>query len=184
MSTLESRLIALEDERAIRGVLQTYCRSVDRKDYDLLRTAYHPDAHDDHGLYVGDVDGLIAWLQDRHRDMTQSMHFLGASTIEVSGDTAEAETYCVLHQTIRAAGGPPCGVSIGCRYLDRFERRESGWRIADHLVVYEWWREANVTGERELGHAMTAATRSTADPVYARGPWPDPTVVPAGAARN
>ena len=37
----------------ITDVLHRYCRAVDRRDPDLLRSVYHPDATDDHGVYAG-----------------------------------------------------------------------------------------------------------------------------------
>ena len=36
--------------------IHRYCRAVDRADRDLLVSVYHPDAIDDHGLFVGGPD--------------------------------------------------------------------------------------------------------------------------------
>ena len=44
-------LQALADREAIRTLVYAYCRAVDRRDFDWLRTLYHPDAIDDHTPY-------------------------------------------------------------------------------------------------------------------------------------
>jgi hypothetical protein len=129
-----------------------------------MRSAYHDDAYDDHGGYKGDIDGLIAWVRERHQTIEQSMHFLGNSTIDRDGDRAFGETYCRLYQ--RTAGPAPRRLSIGCRYLDRFERRDGEWRIARHIVAYEWWHEEPCVGERELGSEWTTSKRSREDALY------------------
>ncbi|MEY3566868.1 MAG: hypothetical protein RLZ19_882, partial [Actinomycetota bacterium] len=37
----------------IRDVVYRYARGVDRRDFDLVRSCYHPDATDDHGPFTG-----------------------------------------------------------------------------------------------------------------------------------
>ena len=43
----------LLDRQAITECVHRYARGLDRRDTDLLRSAYHPDAVEDHGQYVG-----------------------------------------------------------------------------------------------------------------------------------
>ena len=45
---MDVALQRLLDEDAIKKVHLRYCRAIDRRDFDLLRTCYHPDAEDDH----------------------------------------------------------------------------------------------------------------------------------------
>ncbi len=42
----------------IADVLHTYAHEADRCDWALVRSCYHPDAYDDHGLHAGGLDGL------------------------------------------------------------------------------------------------------------------------------
>lgn len=72
---------------AIREVLQLYARGVDRRDWALVASTYHPDAHDDHGGYKGGVTGLLEWLERRHASIEQSMHFLGNCLIDFRSDS-------------------------------------------------------------------------------------------------
>jgi SnoaL-like protein len=154
----------LRDRLEIEAVLARYFRGVDRKDFELLRSTYHDDAEDYHGLYNGDVEGLIESLRSRHETVEQSMHFLGNPTIELDGDRAFGETYAVVMQ--RLSGEPPRRITIGCRYIDRFERRDGEWRIAKHVVAYEFWREEACEGELEFGPEWTVSRRSRDDALY------------------
>jgi SnoaL-like protein len=99
------------------------------------------------------------------------MHFLGSSSVELDGDRAFVETYCVVHQRVQDATGDgdgdgPRRVTVGCRYLDRFEHRSGTWRIARRVVAYEWWAEQPCEGERELGPEWTVSRRSGDDALY------------------
>jgi SnoaL-like domain len=91
----------LLDRIAIHDLIARYASAVDRRDWARVRDTFHPDAHDDHGEYKGDVDGFIAWVSKRHAEIPQSMHFLGNCLIEfASADVALVETYFVAKQTI------------------------------------------------------------------------------------
>lgn len=142
----------LEGER-IRNVLRRYARGVDRRDWALVSSAYHPDGYDDHGGYKGDIPGLLEWLQRRHEVIEQSMHFLGNCMVDfLSETTAVVETYCIVyqrygeeaHESIELWLGDqplPAGkklmAELACRYVDHFERRGEEWRIARRAVVME-----------------------------------------------
>jgi len=49
MTASESLLQEMLDEFALRKVVHTYCRAVDRGDFATLRNLYHHDAVDAHG---------------------------------------------------------------------------------------------------------------------------------------
>ena len=133
-------MTSLEDDRQIRNVLYRYCRGVDRLDLELVRSCYWPGAHDDHGAFKGDVDEFIDWIAKLLPRNAVTTHQLTNILIEGDGDDlASVETYGMAdHQT---PGGPPQHNSTICfRYLDRFERRDGEWRIADRFCTTEWVR--------------------------------------------
>lgn len=133
-------LLPAELDAAVSAVLATYCRGVDRRDWDLVRAAFHWDAIDDHGVFVGSVAEMIAWMQDRHRDITASLHVLGQSyRRQMSPDRVVAETYCVAYQTHRPADPAlePNQVQVRCRYLDEITHRDGQWRIERRTVVFD-----------------------------------------------
>lgn len=47
------------DRREIEDCQLRYVRGVDRKGWDLVRAAYHTEAHDGHGNYKGGIDGFV-----------------------------------------------------------------------------------------------------------------------------
>jgi hypothetical protein len=127
----------------IEDAILRYCRGVDRRDWELARSAYHDDAIDEHGPYNGPVDGFIEYLASRHGQIEHSMHFVSNVAIEFRGaEHAVAETYCIAYQRFapssEVAGPGALGARLSslCRYLDTFERREERWAITHRTVVY------------------------------------------------
>ncbi|WP_268959227.1 nuclear transport factor 2 family protein [Paraburkholderia elongata] len=56
---MDSKRQEQQDKAEIREVHTRYCRGIDRMDFDLVRSCYHPDAIDRHGAYEGGVEGFI-----------------------------------------------------------------------------------------------------------------------------
>jgi len=128
----------LLDEAAIRRVHLDYCRGVDRRDWDLVRSCYHPDAVDHHGPYSGGIDGFIAWAIEFVETVVSTSHFVGNQLVDVDGNTAFHEAYCQAHHRMRAADGTPAAdYVVNLRYLDHMEARDGEWRISDRLVVHD-----------------------------------------------
>lgn len=129
------------DRAEIHDVLTRYCRGVDRRDPEMIRSAYHPDAFDDHGVYKGDLDGFIEFVeQEVHARFRTTMHKLGQILIEIDGDEASSETYAICHHVSAADGRDVSDSVMGIRYLDRFLRRDGAWRIARRELRWEWIR--------------------------------------------
>lgn len=163
------------DRGAIHDVLSKYARGVDRGDWELVRSTYHADAHDDHIGYRGDVDGLIAWLDDRFADVDNSAHFLGNCLIEFAEpDAALVETYFVSSRVLAPnaveeprtlPGDGLCRQAWG-RYLDRFERRAGVWAVARRRVVIDArFASVAIDGLRDGGRSW--GTRDGQDPLHA-----------------
>jgi hypothetical protein len=132
---LEAQLLKLLDKEAIREATLRYSRGIDRHDDEIMAQAYHPDAVDDHGAYIGEAVGLIKSAGELHsREFTVHHHYLLNQTIELDGDTAHGETYYIT--ALRRKSGPI--VLGGGRYIDRFERRDGQWAVAERACVFEW----------------------------------------------
>jgi hypothetical protein len=132
--------LSLDDRAEIVEVLNRYCRGVDRRNWELMRSAFHADAVDEHGEVNGSVDDLVEYTRKRHERIVQSMHAItNVSVISAVRDKAWVECYCTVHQTMsRGDERPPAHLSLGCRYVDLFERRQEEWRIARRHVRYDW----------------------------------------------
>jgi hypothetical protein len=120
----------------ITECLLRYARGTDRCDWDLIRSAYHPDAIDHHGSALsGSPEEFIAWYAAQQPSREYSQHNILNISIDLAGDEAHVETYFVA--VIRLAGGDDLR-TIGGRYVDRFERRDGDWRIALRVMLSEW----------------------------------------------
>jgi hypothetical protein len=95
------------------------------------------------------------------------MHFLGNCLIDLEGDSATAETYCVAYHRTRAEQGQQQDFIAGVRYVDRLERRDGGpWLIAHRVVVMEWTRYDAVTKQWDATGSFTMGRRDKTDLVY------------------
>jgi hypothetical protein len=64
-------------------------------------------------------------------------HFNGQSTIDIDGDTASGERYCLAHHVSTEHGARQLLV-LSIRYLDRFVRTDAGWRFSQRRLLIEW----------------------------------------------
>ena len=67
MTVSHEKIAELVDREAIRDCIYRYCRGVDRADEAALRSAYWPDAIDQHGSYSGPVEGFFEWANGSSR---------------------------------------------------------------------------------------------------------------------
>ncbi len=126
-------------ERAIRRALLDYCRGIDRCDADLVASAYHPDATDDHGGFRGSGADFARYATEKLRDHAEAtMHVIGDSIIDFDDEhTARVETTVLAWHRCRDDEGPYLE-RFGGRYFDTFECRDGRWRIAHRLVTHDW----------------------------------------------
>lgn len=135
---------SLEDvlaEAAIKDVQMRYCRAVDRMDFDLLESCFHPDATADYGFFKGGIDGFVAMAKESLKAFLSTTHFTGNQVVDVAGDKAWAEHYTLAtHRCPKDEHGPLRDFATSVRYADRFARRNGDWRIAERLLILDWVR--------------------------------------------
>lgn len=125
----------LVDRQAILDCLAAYARGVDRHDRELLLSAYHDDAQDDHGVFCGTAPAFADWIFDlQSAHQLRHHHYIVNHSCELDGDVAHTETYYLFAGVNRE--GPP--TLSGGRYVDRFERRAGRWAIAARRCLIEW----------------------------------------------
>ncbi len=132
-------LQALLDKQEIHEVLMRYCRGVDRCDAELIRSAYHPGAIDNHGYFQGPVEEFIPWILNAHQDFLSTSHAVCNEMVELDGDKGYGEAYVIVFLRFER-DNEKWDLSFGGRYIDRFERRDGSWRIAERTVLREWTR--------------------------------------------
>lgn len=127
----------------IQQVLYRYCRAIDRGDLELLKSVYHPDAYDAHGDKAGPAhEFAVKIISVMDALGVTGQHIIANVLIELDGDKAQVESYFqAFHPAPADSGVMALSFTLG-RYLDRFERREGTWKIADRRVVFDHTRAA------------------------------------------
>ena len=181
--TREERIQRLLDKDDIETALQTWSTGVARKDWDKVRSVFHAQATDAHGVFDGGVDQMLQWQQRHHQGVVQSVHFVGGVQIEFAGpDLALSEAYVIaFHRYGKDATqarldifGPqaedqvkPLLSQIVGRYIDRFERRDGMWKIAKRVTAFEWIRLEDAPWQIPFQPGWQSAQGDRSDPIYA-----------------
>lgn len=138
----EDALQALLDKQEITEVLVRYCRGADRGDADLIEAAYHDDATEDHGgTFLGSAKDYVAMLRKILPAAPRMTHATTNILIELDGDVARVESYILTFSRREAEGEDAFDSLTMARVIDRFEKREGRWAIAQRRLAWEWNHE-------------------------------------------
>ncbi len=154
----------------IADVLHTYAHGADRCDWALVRSCYHPDAYDDHGLYAGGLDGLMVFLEQLGTQLTSTTHQLSNMLIEIDrrddgeATVARSETSCFGYYTRPGRGGTEWAIAQGLRYLDQFERHNGQWKISRRNVVLDWEKVFDASIPSIVAETWARGAKGIADP--------------------
>jgi SnoaL-like domain len=151
------------DEHQLRKLVHGYCRAVDRGEMAHLRGMYHDDATDDHGAFsAGTADDFLGELAAARPHIRSMQHHVTTANFAISGNTAEGEIYGIAHHTFRARDRD-VDVTVGGRYLDKYEKRDGTWKFIARKIVTDWAR-VNDPSSVDLSHPITRDTpRGTPD---------------------
>lgn len=121
-------------ELGIRRSIYRYCRGVDRGDVEMIASAYHEDADENHGPFRGTGREFAEYLVPLMDTVAATGgHHVTNILIDREGDAANVESYFIaLHA--QSAGGQ---AFVTGRYLDRFECREGQWKISERRVIID-----------------------------------------------
>lgn len=139
MSTDQNAVTTLLAKEEIRELALLYCRGVDRKDPDLLRTLYTSDATDTHGdTFDGNAEDYVTFLESVFPYMRYSGHHVCNHLISVDGDEGEGEVYAIAYHIIPDGEGGWLEDFGAVRYIDRYRKEDDGrWRFAQRVVTYD-----------------------------------------------
>ena len=138
---------------ALRRVVERYAQGVDRRDPHAVAALFTEDGALE--IYDGDPDTIepqrvrrgreeIATALERLDRYEVTTHFLGQQSVDLDGDRARGETYCLAHHLYTADGVRRDHV-LSIRYLDDFRREDSEWLIARRRLAIDWSDERTVT---------------------------------------
>lgn len=126
----------MDDQEAIRAVVDDWAISRDSGYWKRLRAAYHPDGRMLATWFEGTVDQfvqqcIVAWGKG-----SNSQHTLGGFSVEVADIHAIAQTRVVLSSR-GPVEGVECDITCTGRFYDFFEKRDGYWAIARRQLIYE-----------------------------------------------
>jgi hypothetical protein len=177
LASLRDQLQHVLDRQAIEDCVLRYARGLDRHDEEILESAFHDDAVDHHGDFLGTRAEFVPWANALHEEgWLAHTHFIANHRAEIDGDVAHAETYVLF--VLRRKEGDKIDFGGG-RYIDRLERRDEEWRIAARELVVDWRAEAELSQYRRASTYPEGAW-DRSDPSYRR-PFELPTPASASA---
>lgn len=140
LETLATELRRLQACEQIRQRVYGFSRALDRLDRGLLAAQFWPDAEVDYGrFYRGPIAGFLDIAMQFQGAMRDTQHLVGNISIEVSGESASAESYVHAYHVI-SQGSELVQLQVGARYLDKLTCRGAEWRICFRTEVMDWGR--------------------------------------------
>jgi hypothetical protein len=155
----------LRDRQEILDCINRYGRGLDRLDADLIEGAFHSDAVDNHGPFVGRVPEFVKFAIEVEGALQWTHHGITSHNCDVSGDSAHAESY--VFWFVRMPDGKTVGAGGG-RYLDRLERREGEWKIVLRRLLMDWNFEVPYSDWLGPEWSNVRGNRDRSDPSYQR----------------
>ena len=171
MSSADAALLrALADRQAITDQIYRYCRAMDRMDHELGYSIWHEDGTADYGEanFVGTGRGFIDHVNRQHAHLVSHSHQVTNILIELDGDTAGSESYCIATLQM-ARDGQTEGdrsrrrMQVCTRYVDRWSKREGRWALDHRQALMDLAEIAEITAMPL--HA--SGSRDRTDPSYA-----------------
>ena len=157
-------------KQAITDVIYTYCRALDRMDWDLAQTVWHPDGTADYGagMYQGTGPGFLEWVWTQHAGMMGHSHQITNILIDVDGAHAASEAYVTAALRLPADDGAQATeiVSRG-RYVDTWSRRDGRWAIDHRRFAEDFTSTYQVTAMEPADAELRTGRRDRDDPSYA-----------------
>jgi hypothetical protein len=129
-------------EQAIQRVINDYGRGIDERDFERVRSCFHPDARIIYGKEPDrSLDEAVAWLEQMLPALFALSHYFGPAIVDLSedGQSAVCQTWCInVIQYPRGRNGEETQTASGLLYDDVFECRGGRWRIAERRNHTEW----------------------------------------------
>jgi hypothetical protein len=145
MFHIEVALTEMADRLAIRELVDAYATCADRRDAERQKSLFTADTHivvymDGQGSEPTQVidgqEGLTPVFEDLNRYQA-TQHFHGQSRIELDGDRATGESYCIAHHLFTEDRERKLMLAH-LRYGDTFVKRDGAWLFAERKLYVDW----------------------------------------------
>jgi hypothetical protein len=136
---MSDALQRLVDESEIRRIRRLWAFARDQGDWDTVATLFHPGAPVSISWYNGNAEGFVEnsrRMFGHNKPEVRSKHWFGNDRLTLNGNRALLET----DVEVRARDmidGVLFDFTYEGRFLDRFEKRNGAWKIAQWTCLYD-----------------------------------------------
>jgi SnoaL-like domain len=134
-----------DDAQAIRDLVENWVVWRDAGDWRRFATVWHGDGVMMATWFQGPAADFIAVSREGFERGVRILHFLGGTSVDLSGARAIAQTKMTITQRA-VVHGVECDVVCTGRFYDLLERREERWGIVLRQPIYEIDRLTPVSG--------------------------------------
>jgi SnoaL-like domain len=124
------------DRLAIRDLVENWAVWRDAGDWERFGTVWHDDGRMMATWFQGTADEFIRVSREGFARGVRILHFLGGTSIDLSGDRAIAQTKMTISQRAEV-DGVLCDVVCTGRFYDFLERRAGRWGLVLRQPIYE-----------------------------------------------
>lgn len=124
------------DKVIIRELVENWALWRDARLWDRYRTVWHADGRMMATWFQGSFEEFIKVNDEGWARGVRILHFLGGSSIDVSGNRAIAQTKMTISQRAPVEG-VICDVVCTGRFHDFFDRRDGRWGMVLRQPIYE-----------------------------------------------
>ena len=124
------------DRLEIRDLIENWAVWRDAGDWDRFRTVWHDDGVMMATWFQGPASEFIRVTQEGWAKGVSILHFLGGTSVDLSGDRAIAQTKMTISQRGEVQG-VLCDVVCTGRFYDFVEKREGRWGVVLRQPIYE-----------------------------------------------
>jgi ketosteroid isomerase-like protein len=134
------------DRLAIRELVDAYAHCADGRDARGQMALFTEDTH--FVVYMDardpkptqDLFGreALAPVFDALNAYVATMHFNGQSAVDLDGDRATGESYCLAHHLTEAQDGSRTLMVASIRYLDTFVKQDNAWLFGERRLMVNW----------------------------------------------
>jgi ketosteroid isomerase-like protein len=133
------------DRLAIRELIDAYAHCADRRDAKgqmalfTENTVFYVfmDSRSPEPSYVLHGRDALAPVFADLNQYQATTHFNGQSTVQLRGDRATGESYCIAHHL--KVDGDQCTLMLASiRYLDQFVKQQGAWLFAERKLMVDW----------------------------------------------
>jgi len=124
------------ERQAIRDIVESWAVWRDAGDWERFRTVWHPDGRMMATWFQGSADQFIRVSREGFEKGVNILHFLGGSSIDLTGNRAVSQTKMTISQRARVHDVLVDVVCTG-RFYDFIEKRNGLWGLVLRQPIYE-----------------------------------------------